>query len=65
MWSTKISAQDKIERMNGNTLLDAFLYLVTAWLMRSLTKMSPLPQGTTTLTGPKQTVTFMTKNCCC
>ena len=41
------------------TLLEAFLYLVTAWLMRSLTRRSPLPQGTTTLTGPKQTVTFM------
>ena len=36
-----------------DTLFDAFLNLVTAWLMRSLTNMSPLPQGTTTLTGPK------------
>jgi len=41
------------------TLFEAFLYLATAWLMRSLTRMSPLPQGTTTLTGPKQTVTFI------
>ena len=43
----------------NNTLLEAFLYLVTAWLMRSLTSISPLPQGTTTLTGPKHTVTFI------
>ena len=41
------------------TLFAAFLYLVTAWLMRSLTRISPFPHGTTTLTGPKQTVTFM------
>lgn len=42
------------------TLPVAFTYLCVAFLVSSLTKMRPSPQGTTTLTGPKHTVTFIT-----
>ena len=55
----KIKLVNCINQNGRYTLLEAFLYLVTAWVMRSLTRMSPFPQGTTTLTGPKQTVTFI------
>nr|CAI5867441.1 unnamed protein product [Callosobruchus analis] len=37
----------------------AFLYRKVASLMRSFTRISPSPQGTTTLTFPKHTVTFI------
>lgn len=37
----------------------AFLYRSVASRMRSLTSKSPAPQGTSTRTEPKHTVTFM------
>lgn len=39
----------------------AFLYRSVASLIKSFTRMSPSPQGTTTRTFPKQTVTFIFK----
>ncbi|KAG0726004.1 hypothetical protein GWK47_037472 [Chionoecetes opilio] len=41
------------------TLAMAFLYRVVALFMRSRTSNSPSPQGTTTRTLPKHTVTFI------
>lgn len=48
-----------LSRINELTLWQAFLYLRIASTMRSRTRRSPLPHGTTTRTLSKQTVTFI------
>ena len=45
--------------MTNLTFAVAFLYLVQALCIKSLTRKSPSPHGTTTRTDPKHTVTFI------